>query len=253
MIITNFSRILPEESKKCILHIGAHSGGEAAAYEAAGYKNIYWVEADPEIFPKLRQNVISRKGANHTAFQALITRSSGGTRTFHRFSNNGASNSVFRSNELFCKNINNVEETGETVELPEISLDDLVAENSFHPTTLVVDVQGAELEVLKGSVNTIDSIWVIEVEVSKQPIYEGGASFEEVDQFLVGQGFQLVTHVPWHGDVVYLKSSKFDSNTLSLIRKRARILRMCELSRKLKQQILHPKKFFRKIKNVISR
>lgn len=54
-----------------------------------------------------------------------------------------------------------------------------------------IDVQGYELEVLKGGVNALKQCYLVVVEVSNHDNYENGAKYYEVDEFLRDQGFKL--------------------------------------------------------------
>jgi FkbM family methyltransferase len=249
MILTRFEKQLPAEAMRSVLHIGAHVGGEADRYEQAGFREVSWVEADPDLFAKLCQRVGTGRSIPHRAFQALITRQSGGTRTLYRFSNNGGSNSMFRSNELFRENMGDVRETGVNIELPEISMDDLAAEQVIQPTTLVIDVQGAELEVLLGGLKTLKSVWVLEVEVSRTPIYEGGAAFKDVDALLKDAGFVRITRAPWHGDVLYVNAALCGSSRISALASRARLHDMGILLTKLRRAFRSPFKIVAKLRS----
>ncbi len=55
---------------------------------------------------------------------------------------------------------------------------------------LKIDVQGYEMEVLRGGVNTLAEIDYINVECSFQVLYEGQASFDQVYRFLTAHGFE---------------------------------------------------------------
>ena len=85
MITTQFSKYLPESTLNLLVHIGAHVGGEAKKYEEAGFKCIVWIEADPDLFSRLCQNLESRTLARHIPHLALITRESGGGTCFSPF------------------------------------------------------------------------------------------------------------------------------------------------------------------------
>lgn len=204
MIIDRYARFLPEAATSSLLHIGADLGQEAVHYENAGFQSIQWVEADPQTFERLKGNLERRSSSRHRSYLALITRGSGGKRRFYRFSNGGSS-SVYRANEHFGSLVRNVKETGESVELDEMSLDDFVESNDLRPCSMVVDVQGAELEVLQGGPRTLSSVIAIDVEISCGQLYEGGALFRDVDALLRKSGFTRMSAVPWHGDVLYLK------------------------------------------------
>jgi FkbM family methyltransferase len=54
---------------------------------------------------------------------------------------------------------------------------------------LKIDVQGYEMEVLRGGANLLAEVDYLNVECSFRLLYEGQASFEQVYQFLAAQGF----------------------------------------------------------------
>jgi len=54
-----------------------------------------------------------------------------------------------------------------------------------------IDTQGAELLVLQGADEIIESVRCLEVEVEFNPIYEGQALFSDIDAFLRKKGFVL--------------------------------------------------------------
>ncbi|HWX97279.1 MAG TPA: FkbM family methyltransferase [Solirubrobacteraceae bacterium] len=56
---------------------------------------------------------------------------------------------------------------------------------------LKVDVQGAELDVLRGAEQQLASVRVIEAEVEFQELYEGQPLFHDIDRFLRARGFRL--------------------------------------------------------------
>lgn len=68
-------------------------------------------------------------------------------------------------------------------------LDDLVPAMDF----LKIDVQGAELDVMKGAVRLLRDCVAIHIEVEFLPLYRNQPLFGDVDAFLRGQGFFLHT------------------------------------------------------------
>jgi FkbM family methyltransferase len=205
MLITKFIKYFPTQVKDSLVHIGAHAGYEAKIYEENGFKQILWIEADPDVFKDLQQYLSQFNTAQHKAVNALITASSNEQRKFYRYSNEGASSSLYLPTSIFRDVFREVEETGECLDLTSISLDDLVTQLDIRPNALVIDVQGAELEVLSGGSKALQSTQIIDIEVSKQEIYEGGALFHDLENLLKSLGFLRLTFAPWHGDVVYIK------------------------------------------------
>jgi FkbM family methyltransferase len=71
-------------------------------------------------------------------------------------------------------------------------LSDLIAKESICPDVLKIDVQGAALGVLKGLGKSISDVLFVDVEVEFLEMYKGQPLFSDVDQYLRGQGFELV-------------------------------------------------------------
>jgi hypothetical protein len=71
-----------------------------------------------------------------------------------------------------------------------------------------IDVQGYELEVFKGGVNTLETVDYIMTEVNRAEVYENCPLIEELDDFLNKFNFTRVETtwdgVTW-GDALYIK------------------------------------------------
>jgi len=69
-------------------------------------------------------------------------------------------------------------------------LDDLVRKHALAAPYLVkVDVEGAELEVLRGARETLESALAVVLEVTLFDVFAGGATFAEVVAFMAERGF----------------------------------------------------------------
>jgi Methyltransferase FkbM domain len=79
---------------------------------------------------------------------------------------------------------------------------------------LVIDIQGAELLCFKGVGAYLDHVIFIEIEVSREEIYEGGVLFSEVDKFLRRGGFKRLSEIPWHGDSRLYPGSHFEQRSV---------------------------------------
>ena len=96
----------------------------------------------------------------------------------------------------------------EVVEM--IRLDD--AEIEFEKYNFLnIDVQGYELEVLKGGEKTLNGIDYIYTEINNAEVYEDTPHVDELDKFLDPYGFVRVetdwSGVTW-GDGLYVKEKK---------------------------------------------
>lgn len=120
-------------------------------------------------------------------------------------SNDGMSSSIYP----FAENNGFHLSMTESVPLKMHRLDTLLTpEQAGNYPHWVVDVQGAELSVLKGAGRLLDCCQTIDVEVSTFDVYEGGANFAELDRFLRREGF-LPLWQPrgrTHEDLIYIRA-----------------------------------------------
>lgn len=197
-----------------VVHIGAHWAEDAAFYEQCGAETILWVEADPETYRTLCDVIARRSGrTRHVTENALVSASDGEELTFNRFNADGASSSVYTATPEYRRRFPHSQETGEVLTLKTRSLPDILSRHRIDVTVarcpmLVVDVQGHELSVLKGLGRGLRDFAQCKCEVSRIPMYEGGASFEDIDAHMGSHGYRLASHryiqVPRHGDVLYI-------------------------------------------------
>jgi FkbM family methyltransferase len=97
------------------------------------------------------------------------------------------------------------------------TLDRLLAEQRLPAVDLLkLDVQGSELEVLKGATQTLSQAEAILMEASLLPVNAGTPSFAQVIQFLADRGFQLFDFcsqvrrtdgVLWQTDLLFLRAN----------------------------------------------
>jgi hypothetical protein len=71
-------------------------------------------------------------------------------------------------------------------------LDDLDVVRPGERAYLKLDVQGAELAVLRGAARTLEAVRVVEAELSAVELYEGQALLSEVVEHLRAGGFDLI-------------------------------------------------------------
>lgn len=183
-----------------ILHLGAHYGQEAESYHKAG-ANVIWIEGMPNVFQTLRKNI--DKYPNQTAILAILGDS---TRlvNFNITDNEGQSSSVFSLAQRHRFPTRVVAQTSlEMKRLDQIfTRKDLVDFSHW-----VVDVQGAELIVLQGAGELLDTCLTLDVEVSTYETYMGGARYEELDSFLKEKGFVPLWEFAKnsHGNLLYVR------------------------------------------------
>lgn len=100
------------------------------------------------------------------------------------------------------------------VEVQQIRLEEAIHEHS-EIDLLKLDIQGYELEALKGCGKLLDHIKIITTEIEFVTLYDGQPLFGDIDVFLRSHGFrmlnlyELYTHPNGQltaGDAVYLNS-----------------------------------------------
>jgi FkbM family methyltransferase len=171
------------ETSGAVLHIGAHRGQEAEYYNKIGL-NVIWIEASPAMFEILKTSIAKYK--NQRAVCALLGDVEGKLVDFHIANNDGASSSMFQFGEEL--GIDGLRMSG-SEKLRMERLDNLFETKEVSSYShWVLDVQGAELLVLKGAGSLLDSCNSLYVEVSTREVYEDGASWNELSQFLRVRG-----------------------------------------------------------------
>ena len=189
-----------------LFHIGGHRGDEAAAYKERGAQTVVFVEAIPELFKALEQNLLPFPEFH--AVCAVCSDVTGAEVDFHVSSNDGGSSSLLGLGNLpkFYPRIQYVE----TLRLKTTTADDLRAAQfqDIQFDTLVLDVQGAELYVLRGATTLLDQARALCIEVSEDELYEGGCTLDQVIAYVRPFGFRLrfvqLNSKLW-GDALFVK------------------------------------------------
>ena len=196
-----------------VLHIGAHQAEEEHQYKDLHWGHMFWVEANPKLYASLKQNL---DPTNNSVLNCAAWDVDKQNLTFHE-TTDSQSSSLFELNK-------------HKIHYPQIlplaqyqvqtrRIDALFG--SPPPFTFVnIDVQGAELQVIRGIGNLISSLEAIYSEVNREELYLGCANVSDIDLYLKNFGFERVA-TRWilgkgWGDALYLnsklkkrKSSKF--------------------------------------------
>jgi FkbM family methyltransferase len=80
-----------------------------------------------------------------------------------------------------------------TTEVDVTTFDDWATTQNVRPDVFKIDVQGAELDVLRGAERSLASVRALEIEVEFNAIYRGQPLFADIDRFLRERNFVL-----WH-------------------------------------------------------
>ena len=194
-----------------ILHLGAHMGQERETYRALG-KPVVWVEANPEVFVLLNNNIAQIPGQK--ALCALLGETDGRPQSFH-ISNNteGVSSSIFPFGDYAAGEKSLWPELDlqmvATLTLPEVRLDTLLGSNGIRPEEYNfwgLDLQGSEVHALAGAEKSLAHCRALLAEVSEVEIYRGAPLYQDLKSHLASAGFSPAwePHLP-HDDVLFVR------------------------------------------------
>lgn len=186
-----------------IIHMGGHRGQEAAIYDWFNKKTI-WIEANPNILDDLKDNV--ELYFNQKVIHALLSNKDKVLTRFYLSSNDAASSSLFK---FGTGDLHSAIRMTNFIELETIKFDSMVEAKRIDINEYdfwVMDLQGAELLALKGSINSLKKCKFIYAEISKVDIYENGAQWHELKNFLNFHKFSPVWEpIEDHTDVLFCK------------------------------------------------
>jgi len=202
-MITSIRDFLDEYSTKIngVLHIGAHIGQEYILYAGSGIVNIAMFEPVPSTFGQLKQRIPTGAILHNVALGNENTEIEMHIET----RNQGQSNSILTPKIHL-------------IDYPKITFDDKITVNMVRLDDFLVDqhkynfinidVQGYELEVLKGASNLLHTIDYVACEVNRCELYDGGALVDDISSFLSEYGFKQIG-IKWQtnswGDAYYAK------------------------------------------------
>lgn len=185
---------------KGIIHIGGNHGEEVSEYISSGIQDIVIFEPLEESF-NIMENNLKHLNANIIAHQVALGSENKTAKMY--VSSNFCSSSILKPKKHVTQYTNITFKEGDDVEVR--VLDDY---NYTDYNFINMDVQGYELEVLKGSKKTLEHIDYVYCEVNRDELYENNAYIEEIDQFLSQYNFERV-EVSWvgdtWGDALYIK------------------------------------------------
>jgi FkbM family methyltransferase len=200
-----------------VLHVGAHLCEEAEMYEKFEWLPCYWVEANQALLAAAKGKLNDVK-KNHFFYEGVVWEKSGEKIQFN-ITNNFQSSSVFElgTHKLLYTDVfvNSVEERTTT------TLDELIPVDSFFDF-INLDIQGAELNAIKGLGSRLANINWIYTEVNKKKVYKNIYLVTDIDDYLMPYGFKRIATywlpgVGW-GDALYIKEGIFKYSLLRRVK-----------------------------------
>ena len=185
-----------------IIHVGAHIGQEAKSYRDLGVEEAIFVEPLLENFTQLKETISRFEG--YQAINAAAGDRDGKT-IIHKASNGLQSSSVLIPRDHLQQNPDIKFEGIEEVKM--IRLESIPISDIFN--FWVIDVQGFELEVLKGAGDALNVCQYLFIEVNRSNVYEGCVQVKDLDGFLATKGFTRTLTRWWDiwGDALYVRTN----------------------------------------------
>lgn len=207
-----------DKNIKKVLHVGADRGGELPQYERMGVESVTWIEANPEVYQELLENLklMNITSIESFAFNQLIADQDDVETEFnlyygwdagHLVGNKGMSSILKAKNSWWGS-----ECYRGTIKLNSLTLDTFLERNnlSYDFDLLNMDTQGAELMISKGGTQVLKNVKYINSEVTfYNASYHNNPLFEEIEEYLQQFGFkhvqtELSDDKNW-GDALFIK------------------------------------------------
>jgi len=191
---------------KTILDIGANAGEWSRVAASIFESRIVMFDGDPENEPALH-NAVREIGTRASYFLCLLGAEKRDAVTFYRPEAGTTGSSVLPEMTTYGK---------EAVKLKMDTLDSLTERDGLDaPLLMKLDVQGFELEILKGGKKTLGAAEVVIMEASLLPYNEGAPLFADVVAFMHDAGFAVYDfcgqnrresdHALFQTDVVFVR------------------------------------------------
>ena len=171
---------------KKVLHIGADRGGELPLYHNMGVEKVVWIEANPEVYSELLENIsiMNIAEVESLSFNSLISDVDDVETDFNLYYGWDAGHLVGNKGMSSLLEANNSSWVSEcykgTIKLNCITVDTFLERNNLENDfdLLNIDTQGAELKVLSGSDKLLKKIKYINCEVTfYNSIYKNNSKF----------------------------------------------------------------------------
>lgn len=198
-----------------VIHVGANFGQERELYHSHDL-SVIWIEPIPEVYKKLVSNITGFK--KQIAFEALVTDDDDKEYNFNIANNNGASSSILQMK--LHKDIWPEVEYMDKLNLKSITLATLINRENIDKSkyqALIIDTQGSELLVLRGSIPVLNQFKFIKVEVPDFESYDNCCQLSDIEGFMIKHGYVEFYRHKFasrkeggnYFDIVYKKKRKF--------------------------------------------
>lgn len=196
-MLIDFRQLFPKYNIKPtgVLHVGANVGEEAPVYHELGIQKVIWIEANADLFPALMENIT--KYPNPVAYN--FAAGDENKKTVLHISNNGSQSSSVLELGTHKQAHPDVHYVADK-EVDMFRIDHALGSGEIDGCDFLnIDVQGFELNVLRGMGNLIRQFQWVYLEVNQQPLYVGCALIDSIDLFMTANGLRRV-ETKWCGN-----------------------------------------------------
>lgn len=193
-----------------VYHIGAHKMEENNIYWGMGTNNILWFEANKDLCNSYKESIKNLpKNIQPKLFNILLSNIDGKKINFYIMNYTECSSTLKMKTHLKHTPYVNIQKT---IQMETIRMETFIRNNNINIKQynfINVDVQGTELDVLKGFGDILNNIDYIYTEVNTAELYENCCLMNEIDDYLKLYRFERVetkmTPMEW-GDAFYIKN-----------------------------------------------
>ena len=194
---------------KGVIQAGSHYGQEVGCFDQLGINKRILFEPSPHAFGVLSEGLKHRTDCAFYLVNHALGNENKDVEMFMETANRGESNSILAPAMHLTQFPDIRFDEKQVVEM--VRLDDWAEKMNLDISEynlLVLDVQGYELEVLKGAEKTLENVNVVVTEILREELYEGCVMYQELEAWLNQRGFQM-TNSNWvggsYGDAIFIK------------------------------------------------
>lgn len=184
-----------------VVYAGAHRGQCIDEFIQCGFNRILFIEPDADNCAEIHAKMKLHPGIVYAVANCAAGSSTFITGMYTETRNQGQSNSILKP-KIHSKQYPDIVFT----EMPQgqfevKTIDAIIRENKMYPHQfhmLYMDLQGYELEAMKGSQELLKAVNYVYSEVSREELYEGCALMPDLEKYMAALNFECKV-VDWGG------------------------------------------------------
>lgn len=197
---------------KGVIHVGAFDGSELVHYRKLNLFNTILFEPQQVMYNIVRHKCI----ADEVVYNFALGSQNFETEMFISDKEGGMANGATQSSSILEPNVHLAEHPEVTFpdkeKIKVVRFDDFVKSTDINVENynmINIDVQGYELEALKGFGDYLKNIDIIIAEVNRDDVYKDCARIEDIDNYLSNYSMKMAS-VYWQskswGDAIYVRN-----------------------------------------------